>query len=324
MPALNQEQSSPTRTIPPRAVAPILDRVFMLLPPIAFIVAFIPTYIKLINGPWRTEQEGHGPLIIAAAAWLAFQARHQLKTTPTSAAPLTGWLTLLLGLAAMVVSRSQDVTIVEVASQMPIIAGYVLMVGGWQALKIFAFPIVFLTFSIPPPGWMLDSLTVPLKSKVSDWVTDLLYFFDYPIAQNGVAIMIGKYQVMVKDACSGMNSIFALSAIGIFYVHEFVRGSILRPLILIISIIPITIAANFVRVIALVLIVYYFGVDAIEGIYHDLTGFALFGVALGLFLFLDAFLIGIFSLARRLMHLRSKPSHALALAGSEKGRQQVP
>jgi hypothetical protein len=33
----------------------------------AFIAAYIPTYIKLAAGPWRTEQEGHGPLIMLAA-----------------------------------------------------------------------------------------------------------------------------------------------------------------------------------------------------------------------------------------------------------------
>ena len=37
-------------------------------------VAFIPTLLRLADGPWRTEQEGHGPIVIAAAAWLAFQA----------------------------------------------------------------------------------------------------------------------------------------------------------------------------------------------------------------------------------------------------------
>ena len=34
-------------------------------------------------------------------------------------------------------------------------------------------------------------------------------------------IMIGSYQFLVKDACSGMNSIFALSAIGVFYAYAF-------------------------------------------------------------------------------------------------------
>src|SRR5580693_9996137 len=106
-------------------------------------------------------------------------------------------------------------------------------------------------------------------------------------------IMIGSYELMVKDACSGMNSIFALSAIGIFYVHEFVHNNWTRKIILILSIVPITIVANFFRVLALVLGSYYFGVDRIEGLFHDLTGIALFVFALFLFFLLDSAMIAI-------------------------------
>ena len=45
---------------------------------VAFFVAYVPTYIRLANGPWQTEQEGHGPLIMLAAAWLAWQQRGKL------------------------------------------------------------------------------------------------------------------------------------------------------------------------------------------------------------------------------------------------------
>ena len=206
-------------------------------------------------------------------------------------APIAGWTALLIGLIFLVVCRSQDVLMLEVASQVPILAGCILLVGGWRALRVLAFPLAFLVFSIPPPGWMMDAFTVPLKGVVSDWVAGILYDLGFPIAQNGVMIMIGPYELMVKDACAGMNSIFALSAIGVFYIHEFVQKSWLRAIVLLLAIVPITIAANFLRVVALVLIAYYFGIDAIEGVFHDLTGFALFVVALGLFFLLDGILL---------------------------------
>ena len=289
----------------------IPERVFVLILTAALLVGFAPTYIKLIQGPWRTEQEGHGPLIIAGALWLAWQCRSRLQTAEAFPAPFSGWVVLLSGLALLVVGRSQDLVMFEVASQLPILCGCLLLVGGWRLLRIFAFPLAFLIFAIPPPGWLLDAFTVPLKTMVSDWVAEILYQFDYPIAQNGVMIMIGPYQLMVKDACAGMNSIFALSAIGVFYIHEFVRNSKFRAIVLLLSIVPITIAANFVRVMALVLIAYYFGIDAIEGIFHDLTGFTLFAVALGLFFLLDGLLIGLAALFRAVFR-RSRPPASLA------------
>ncbi|MGO9391198.1 exosortase [Rhodoblastus sp.] len=264
----------------------------------AIVAAFIPTLLRLIDGPWRTEQEGHGPIVIAAAAWLAWQARQNFRPEKLKPAYIAGWLVLLAGLALLIVMRSQDVLMLEVAAQIPIICGAVLIAAGWQGLKAYAFPIAFLFFAIPPPGWMMDIFTVPMKLMVSDWATELLYQLDFPIAQNGVMIMVGPYQLMVKDACSGMNSIFALSAIGFFYVHEFIRNSPFRVAVMLAAIIPITVAANFVRVLALILIAYYFGVDAVDGVFHDLTGFLLFAVALGLFFLLDVVLIGMAALAK--------------------------
>lgn len=50
--------------------------------------------------------------------------------------------------------------------------------------------------------------------------------------------------------------------------------------------------ANLFRVLALVLGSYYLGVDNVEGLFHDITGIALFVFALVLFFVLDGVLIG--------------------------------
>jgi exosortase len=174
-----------------------------------------------------------------------------------------------------------------------------------------------LFFSAPPPGWMLDAGTVPLKAFVSDLATQVLYSLDYPIAQNGVMIMIGNYQLLVKDACAGMNSIFALSAIGIFYVYVISNGTRIHNLILLLSILPITIAANFVRVLALVLIAYYGGIDAVEGVFHEVTGIGLFIIAVVLLLLVDACLLALSALTRK---LRSPSAATKRPQAAESGR----
>jgi exosortase len=125
---------------------------------------------------------------------------------------------------------------------------------------------------------------------ISDLVTRALYALGYPIAQNGVVIMIGPYQLLMQDACAGMNSIFALSAIGMFYVYAFRWTSKLRSLALLAAVIPITIMANFLRVLALVLIAYYGGIELVDGLFHDLTGIALFVFALVLLFIFDGLL----------------------------------
>jgi exosortase B len=257
---------------------------------VCFLAAYFPTFKSLIDGPWQTEQEGHGPLIIAAAIFLVWQSRDKIGSAVIAPAPVVGWTTLLLGLAGMFLARTQGVLAVEVFSVIPVIAGCVLLLAGWPMLRILAFPILFLIFSVPAPDWMIDAATVPLKVFISDVVTRVLYAAGYPVAQNGVMIMIGSYQLLVKDACSGMNSIFALSAIGVFYVYAFRLDSKFRALLLLAAIVPITILANFIRVLSLVLIAYYGGIDEVEGILHDVTGIALFIVAIVLMFLFDGLL----------------------------------
>src|SRR6266850_1747988 len=75
----------------------------------SIVAAYVPTFITLAQGPWKTEQEGHGPLIIAAAAWLVWQSREKLKNAAISPAPGIGWPVLLLGLAVLILARNQDI-----------------------------------------------------------------------------------------------------------------------------------------------------------------------------------------------------------------------
>jgi exosortase B len=283
----------------PRSIG-ISDRFPIILISASILVAFLPTYVALAEGPWQTEQEGHGPLIILAAAWIAWQIAKTFDSSKIVPAPKSGWTVLLGGLVAMILARSQDVLFIEVLSIIPVIAGSVLIVGGWSALRSFAFPIAFLFFSAPPPGWMLDAFTVPLKVLVSDVVAQILYAQGYPVAQNGVIIMIGSYQLLVADACAGMNSIFALSAIGFFYIYVMKYPSLARNLFLLACIVPITIVANFLRVLALVLTAYYAGIDSIGGGFHEATGMALFVVAMILLWLVDTLYGVVASLVRKL------------------------
>jgi exosortase B len=285
----------------------------------SFLVAYTPTFLSLIHGPWKTEQEGHGPLIIAASLWLAWQSSDRLRAVALSPAPVAGWTALLIGLLLMILARTQGVLGAEVLSTIIVIAGCALLLAGRPMLRTLAFPVGFLLFAVPLPDWMIDAATVPLKVFISDRVTSILYAAGYPIAQNGVIIVIGSYELLVKDACSGMNSIFALSAIGVFYAHAFRWHSKIRSLILMAAIVPIAIAANFIRVLALVLIAYYGGIDRLAGPLHVLTGIGLFVVAVILLVTFDG-LLGIGTAVFGLSRPRVRVASIKVLPHADSGR----
>ena len=251
---------------------------------------YVPTYIDLARTLWRDDEYAHGPIIVAVFAWLVWRGREALVDESSPAAPLAGYSLLAAGLALYLLGRTQSLPLFEVASHIPVIAGAILAVRGWRALRRLAFPIVFLAFLVPLPGFILDFVTVPLKEFVSRSVEWLLAALGYPVVREGVVLHVGDVEMLVADACSGMNSLYSLFALGLLYTQVVGRRSALRTGLLLAAIVPIAVVANMVRVLVLVLATYHFGAAATEGLAHDAAGMLVFVVAFALLLGLDAVL----------------------------------
>ena len=125
----------------------------------------------------------------------------------------------------------------------------------------------------------MAALTGPLKQAVSFCATEILYGWGYPIARAGVTLTIGQYKLLVADACAGINSIFALEAIGVFYMSIMAHESKLRNILLAILILPISFVSNVARVIVLVLVTYYLGDEVGQGFVHEFAGIFLMATA---------------------------------------------
>jgi len=168
-----------------------------------------------------------------------------------------------------------------------------LLFRGRAGLRMCWFPLFFMIFMIPLPGALVASVTGPLKAIVSTVAESILYNFGYPVARTGVILSVGPYQLLVADACAGLNSMFTLEALGLLYMNLMKYTGAARNLALAILIIPISFAANVIRVMILVLVTYHFGDEAGQGFVHGFAGMVLFMVALVLMLFTDK-VLGLF------------------------------
>jgi len=258
--------------------------------PIALGLAALygPTYVSLWNGIWQSEEQGHGPLILAVVVFLIWQKRDVLIEAEAQPNGAIGWPLLVFGLLLYVLGRSQDILMFEVGSHIPVIAGALLIMRGWKTLRALWFPLFFIVFMVPLPGMIVDALTNPLKRHVSEIAESLLYAVGYPIARSGVTLTIGQYQLLVADACSGLHSLYSLTALGLLYLYLMQHKSALRNVIIGAAILPIAFGANIIRVIFLVLVTYYLGDEAGQGFLHGFAGMVLFVVALLLLFGLDS------------------------------------
>jgi exosortase B len=254
-------------------------------------VMYVPTYVDLAHGLWQQEAHAHGPIILAVVAWLAWRQRAALASGGAGrSVPLAGWAMLAFGLMLYAVGRSQGIAVFEVGSHLPVLAGTILLLLGRRALARLWFPLFFLVFLVPLPGFMIDIATAPLKNFVSQIVESMLYGLGYPIARAGVILIIGQYQMLVTDACSGLNSLYSLAALGFLYLYLTGPGTPLRSAALLASIAPIALVANVARVLILTLITFYLGEEAGQSFLHGFAGMTLFATALLLLLGLDLML----------------------------------
>ncbi len=258
---------------------------------LGLLALYVPTFYDLVTGLWATEAQAHGPIIFGLALWLIYR-QWPLMMERSAGKPMavSGWALLVIGLALYIIGRALQVHLFEVSSFIWMLAAILLVKRGGSALKVMWFPLFFMLFMIPLPGALVITLTMPMKMAVSYVSENILYWADYPIARNGVILQIGQYQLLVADACAGLQTLLTLEALGLFYVNVVRHTSLFRNVALAILIIPISFFANVIRVIVLTLITYHFGEAAGQGFLHGFAGMVLFISALILILGVDKLL----------------------------------
>ena len=255
----------------------------------------LAAYVALYAGPfhelaitiWATDEQGHGPIILTVGALLLWWRRRAIAAAADRPRPAWGWPLLLLALVLYVVGGAQDIIMFQTSSQIPLLAALLLLFGGTGALRAAWFPLFFLLFMVPLPEALVAAVTAPLKSAVSAVASQLLYLAGYPVGRSGVVITVGHYQLLVADACAGLNSMFTLESLGMLYMHLMGHTRLARNVTLALLLVPVAFVANIVRVVILVLVTYHLGDEAGQGFVHGFAGIVLFVVALLLMLLID-------------------------------------
>lgn len=251
---------------------------------------YVPEFLRVAPKFWAVDEYGHEPIVLGVALWLIWRAHREFFAVPDKPAPLAGVVTLAIGILLYAIGRSQSLRQLDIASQIPVLAGIALLIRGWRGLKVVWFPIFFLIFMVPLPQAIVQPLTVTLKSLVSQTVELLLYQAGYPIARSGVVLSIGQYKLFVADACAGIASLFSLEALGMLYMNLMRYRSVARNLTLAALIMPISFVANVIRVTVLVLVTYHGGEALLNGPLHGGAGMVLFIAGLILMLIVDSLL----------------------------------
>lgn len=149
---------------------------------------------------------------------------------------------------------------------------------GWEVAKRLIFPCAYLIFCIPFN--FLDSVTHPLRIFATQVASLLLNGVGIGVEQSGArlhSMTPGGFDLDVADACSGIRSLIAITALTAIYANLTQRTAWKQWLMFAMSI-PLALVGNVVRIFTTGIVAEAFGTDLAMQLYHDFSGFIIFMV----------------------------------------------
>lgn len=251
------------------------------------MLAALPAALAVGRDVWTTEQGAHGPIILVTGLWLLW------RETPGDAAPLAGRGAAMAiaamvpaGLVAIFAAIIGKVWLQAAGTYALLLLVYALCAGP-VALRRAWFALVYLGFLVPPPPPLIVPATRALKLAIADGAAQMLALAGYNATSLGAYLYIDSYELVVAAACAGLNSLTSLLAVGLLYAFLRHRADPLPLGILAVCALPVAIAANFLRVVLLLLVTHYAGSGAAQGLLHDAAGLTTFALALGVMMLID-------------------------------------
>jgi exosortase len=171
----------------------------------------------------------------------------------------------------------------------PTIIGLVLLMGGWNILKVVWFPVLFLGLAVPLPHRTYFELTTPMRILASKASAAILPLLIPGLHTDAQAVVIDYMvpgrpagQLNVEEACSGMRLLMAFVTLGIAIAYLGDRPTWQR-IVLVAACLPIALFCNIVRVTTTGYLSISGHQDLAQGTAHQLLGLAMLVLALGLF-----------------------------------------
>ena len=241
---------------------------------LAVVIVFWQVLVRLVDAWIVDGNYSHGFLIIPIALYFVWERRQRLSAAPFAPSAI-GLVFLAAGIAVLLAGLWGSELFLSRIALLPVIAGIVLFLLGWNHLRILAFPIAFLFLMIPIPAIIFNQIAFPLQmfaSRVGEWAISAV---GIPVLREGNVLILAHTTLEVAEACSGIRSLVSLITLGIVYGYFMDQRTWVRMLI-VASAVPVAILANGARVAGTGMAAHWIGKEAAEGFLHEFSGWIVF------------------------------------------------
>lgn len=272
-----------------------MHKAFSYLNVICFLVwvltgaLFFPLFLKLYGLSWKTADNTHTYFVLPIFLWFVWRKRIILRNLITKQIPTANYLGLsvfIFSLSLFIFGQHNQYLFISTLSFVFALFGLANYLYGPNIAKVLYFPFLYLLLLVPIPKEILDTVTLPMRYGVSAATEIVLSFFGYPITREGLLLTIDNIEIFMGSPCSGYRSLITLVSLSLLYVYVS-KSRLLNKYILILAVVPIALTGNFIRVISIFLITYYFGEEAGQGFFHGFSGIVVFSITLVGFVGID-------------------------------------
>lgn len=247
---------------------------------ILLLIAYLPTLAWMANRWFETESYyGHGILIPFVSLYLVWQRKEILGKIKINGNNL-GLAIIAAGLFIHIICAALKVYFISGFSLVFVMYGLVIFFFGKEMAKNLIFPIFFLFAMVPLPLALIGTVTVKMKLFAAQCATVILNHIGFPSIRDGSVIRMPNSFIAVEAPCSGLRSLISLMTLGLLFAYA-MKISYWKKAILFASSIPIALATNIGRIVAISAVNDLYGERVSMGIFHDISGYMVFAAAFG-------------------------------------------
>ena len=262
---------------------------------------------------WSNPQYSHGWIVPLFSAALLFWWRKPVEPV-TLSARIAGILLLAASFGLRLAAARYRIVTIDMYTFVPALAGIFLLVGGWSMFRWAWAPIGFLIFMYPLPDEATRYLLGPLQTLATIVSTYALQTLGLDAFREGNQIIVGEMHLGVVDACSGLRMLTIFVALSVALVMLGEREW-WENIVILASAIPIALIVNSIRITVTGLLYQVASSELAEMVFHDLAGWVMMPMALGMLFLLQQILAHLFV---------TEDTAVAALAPRYKGGEPVP
>ena len=228
---------------------------------------------------WTTDPNySHGIFVPMFAAFLCWKSRRTWAAYSLRPS-YYGLIVVVVALALLIVGVLGAELFLPRVSFVLMVGGLIAYFAGWRILKALLAPWLVLLLMIPLPVIIFNEVAFPLQLLASRLGSSLIDLFQIPVLREGNIIILPSMSLNVVEACSGIRSLMSLITLALFYGVLLEQRASMRWVLVVLSV-PITVAANAMRILAATLLGTYAGPRFAEGFFHSVSGWLVFVLAL--------------------------------------------